>query len=391
MLSPFLMIVAFVLIGVIFIFVAIAVHNIKNNDLPQIIDFKPSQFEYKLGSKFFYRIGDSIFYSADSSINAKSPMIWSGKVYDCIEPIISPNLEYIAIIDTSKRLNIVKNNGEIIFQLRNFDCRDCFEEKKSGKYKSESIIWSSNSENLYFLKYLEYKGLISDNTMSLMKYSIGSNQLSNVCTFGKDFFDFYYLNKNETKLFYEAYDKKEDELYVKSINLKNFQLDGTYYRRNDSIKLNSDSVFVAKTSNFDFYSNEKRVFCYYTVCGTNFLMLKDLKDANIYSILLFGKYGSPNFKGAIPNFFLDGSLLIGNRYYLCHVESEQYTGQLIIDTQSKMYMKIEPEIHFYYHQELQGSFIHKFHQLMLDFNTDSDESSLLEEYISTFSSKQFHL
>ncbi len=339
-------IIVFILFMILVFLVGIK-NQIKSYE-PTLTNFNPQEFEYKLDGPVYYSVENKLYYSQSGEINKSNQLIWSGTFSGLQE--VSPDSRYISLIDTNQNLFIIQNDGKLLAKFSNFNFSEFDREVETGDYLGNSISWSSNSENLYFLKFSEYYGFIADsNRMELYKYSSVDNSLTEVYKIKEIFWDKYYLSPDEKYLYYETYDYKIDVSYFVKVDL---EYDSIIFRyidsANNNIRLNPDELHHSHDiGDFDqnAYNKDKIIVNFPDSTDKDLVYLI---ENNSHKLLLEGVLGWHEFKNYHEGYFNWGYFLPGDRYFIAKIESETYSGQLIFDTESGKYMKAKEDLVFYF-------------------------------------------
>ena len=314
---------------------------------PEINDLKESSFKFSSTKPFYFKVDNHLYYSADGQLDYTLKPIWNGEIE---EAYISPNAKF-ALVYNDNELSLIDNTGAVKFKID--DCTDLIaaeKDKKSGRFNSSEIQWSKNSD--FFLIAQDRiwdKNYSKKNKSSIYKYSIRDNLFKSFIDLDEELQEDFILSQNEKYIYYEFATTKGD-LAFKKVDIASHKVISEHYQ-DDSLKLsniNADSVFVNYNKFKDnFQGNSFDLQSIITTARTGDIGLY-YKDKDTTVKLLSGTSGYGAFKGNSFDYFNNGFYLPGNKYFIANISSNNFSGQLVIDTKEFKIMKLEKKTEFYF-------------------------------------------
>ncbi len=331
--------VVIIILGIVLFFklLGMVVFESHKNKSSELIDFKPTEsLKIKTSTPIFYYSDKKLFYSKNGEINLTNH-IWKGEInerYYENKVFVSPNSNFIAF-DNNGSIKVLNKKGDILKNIESVST-DMLNGRKSGNFWNSDFQWSKNSENLYLMQDRVWEGNFNraKNKSSLYKISTKTTELTKVIDL-KEQSENFYLDSNESNLYFTAYDSINDEWLLKKLNLTTQKVIDTI-EQNENWKLTTrDSIFINfKTSPGDIKlgktigESKKDTLCsiYLTENSNEKLIFK-------------GKCGYNAFKGYNVGFFETNFdlFLPNNRYFLSKMRVNEKDGTIIIDSESLKY------------------------------------------------------
>lgn len=323
----------------------------SENYPPELFDFHPIDFEFAANRPIYYYSDNKLYYDSLGKINLSKLPIWTGQIADKYDKhvYVSPNSEYIAVNVEDSKILILDKKGKILHEITPINKSFVEEDRHSGNYWGEELVWNENSTQLYFMQDKKWVSNYSEhNRTSLFSYSITNNQVNKVIDLNTECEGTFYLNHKGQKLYYEYADEKGD-LPFKKIDLsKNTELESFYRNNNHKFEISSDSIFVNyNISHFGNFSYDYKHLIT-TVSGRNVESGLYYYSDSLIELIIKGKYGFGAFKGNHYSFLDNGEFLPGNRYFLGRLRANKYNGTIVIDVKTLKYMYFDKKIECFF-------------------------------------------
>lgn len=323
----------------------------KDSYLPELLEFNPIEFNIFSNKPIYYYSENNLFYDSLGHIDLLKEPIWTGGITDRFEKhvFVSPNSEFIAINEENRRILILNKEGEILHEIAPINKSFVDENRRSGNYWGEVLIWNKNSTKLYFMKDRIWgRKFEDDNRSSLFSYSVEDDRVRNVIDLEFECSWSYYLSSDERTL-YAMFADNNGELPYKKIDLSSKKEICDIYKNNSYDKeITSDSIFVNYTiEHFGNFSHDFKHLIT-TVSGTNVEGGLYYYTDSLAKLLIKGKYGFGALKGNYYSFLKEGEFLPGNRFFVGRLRADEYEGTLIVDVKTKKYKYIDQKIHCFF-------------------------------------------
>ncbi|MFC0513887.1 hypothetical protein ACFFGT_06740 [Mucilaginibacter angelicae] len=341
-----LAILIIVLAGMWWAFKIFVLHTNLNRQ-PELTNFHESHFEVSSSKPLYFKIDSGLYCAMDGKFTYQLKPVWKGEIE---EAYISPDGKY-AVIYNKNKLLLIDNNGKSLFKIDN--CTNLIavsENRDSGRFIASSVQWSKNSDSFLVLQDKVWDGNYSKkNRSSIYKYSLADKSFKPFMDLDEEVIEYFALSTDGTKLYYEFATPKGD-LAFKKIDLKTRKILSEHFS-DDSLRLkgiNADSIYLnyhPKSFNQNRYDLGGVVT---TVGLENDSTGLYYRDEARTVCLLSGANGYAGFKGVSFDFFSGGYFLPGNRFFIADIDSENFTGQVIIDVKTGKIMKMKKTIGFYF-------------------------------------------
>jgi hypothetical protein len=342
--------IGIIVFGIILFFKILGMVLFKSHeDKPtELINFEPTEnLKVQTSKPIFYYSNKELFYSENGEINLTKP-IWKGEInerYYDNKVFVSPNSKYIAF-DNNGSIKILTQNGDELINIKPV-AKSMVDGRKSGKYWNSDFQWSENSENLYLMNDRVWEGSFNGlkNKTTLFKFSVKDKKIIKVIDLKEQSRNFY-LDINQTNLYYTAYDSIGDNWLLKKLNLKTKRVIDTLKREKNWKIISNDSIFINfKTAPGDLKFG-KRIGRSENDTLCNVYLIEN----DIEKLILKGKCGFDAFKGRKLG-FLEQNLEIflpNNRFYITEIYAKNHSGTIIIDTKTLEYKVYKKQIKPYF-------------------------------------------
>lgn len=324
----------------------------KGSYPPELIDFKPTEFEYKIEGNFYYSIGDDHYFSSSGVIDPDSQYVFSADMPKdkCYTIEVAPDASHIAYIDEQNCLNIRNYSGELLYHQHGFTVCSILDSNFSGKYMGSTIRWSADSRYLYFVKYKEAE---LSYHMELKKYSIVNNEVTQEITIPASYTDCFYLSPDSKFFFIKLRDDEKGEDGLFKYSLETGRCTEKYFRTTAcNIALNPAEILTTYSPGmFSDNAYNKNIVIKQEYIGDDTYCLIADSCHNKKRIFEF-KLGYQSFKNFHYGFHAIKYFLPGDRYFIFCVDNDikepKYAGSYLVDSQTGQYMKIQDNIRFHF-------------------------------------------
>lgn len=332
--------IVIIIFGIILFFKLLGVLFFKSNKDKdsELIEFQPNEtIKVQTSKPIYYYVENKIYFSKNGEIDLEKP-IWEGELKlnkgVGFTVSVSPNSEYIAF-NTKKKIIILNSKGKIITQISPVS-EYMFEERKQGNFWATDFQWSKNSENLYLMKDKIWKNDYSQdkNKSSVYKFSVKTKELSKIIDLNEQS-HYYYINNSEKNLYYTA-SNQEGAWEFKKVDLKTNKVIDTLKQNENLFLKTNDSIFVNYKIQIGHYLNESKGITIERKDSTcNTVLIKNGNKKLIFK----GKCGFNAFKNNSYSYLSNNEswFLPNDRFYISFIDSKNYNGTIIIDTENLKY------------------------------------------------------
>lgn len=371
-----ILIVGIIILGIYFFLKLLGIFFFKSHKdkRAELIDFKPTEsMKIKTSKPIFYYTDNKLYYSENGEVNFSKP-IWNGYINSNKEVgltvSVSPNSKYIAF-DNNGSVKILNQNGQELANIKPV-AKDMLDGRKSGKFWNSDFQWSKNSENLYLMNDRVWNGNYSrsKNKTTLYRISLNDNKKYKVIDL-KEQSRNYYLDVNQNNLYYTAYDSIGESWLLKKVDLKAKKVTDSVKRNDDLFLINKDSIFVNFKSQIGHYLNDRKGI---TTQRKDSLCNTVLIENGSENLIFKGKCGYNAFKNWSYSYLGKNNawFLPDDRFYMSFINSKNYNGTVIIDTENLTYRfydkKITPFYSFTNNDKKQ--FIYTWGELTTSYKND---------------------
>jgi hypothetical protein len=326
------------------------VASCSQNTPSDILDFHPNAIHAKADARFFYSVGTELKNS--DHLDPKAPTLLRGSLGNCL---VSPDRTAMAVVADGV-LTVVGRDGMLVRHVAHVD--SIYREPKPiGQkfYRDDDFQWTRDSKSLYLIRdeYYESKGSqLFSVKGELWRYDLQTGNMSLVLSpfpaysyfFGQGSGVYFSVPTNTGDLQLKYFDGKSTRDVGPSDG--NETLEGGLPGGRD------ESPFFSFSS-LDYES---------VVLPSKGVVLADDHSARLLRLTIKDKpyltfTEGEGFKGPYycPEMF-GSAFLPGDRYFLLNARlCGNYSGQLLIDTQTGRYERLPSDTHVY-----------------LPMNTDSD-------------------
>lgn len=339
--------VGIIVLGIFLFFKIVGVLFFKSNKDRQaeLIDFRPTEsLKIRTSKPIYYYTENELYYSNNGEIDL-SKSIWKGKIElnkgISFSVSVSPNSEYIAF-NTKNKIIILNYKGKEITRI-SLVSKYMFEERKQGNFWATDFQWSKNSKNLYLMKDMVWKGIHSSeqNKSSVYKFSIKTKELIKLIDLDEQSHN-YYINSSENNLYYTS-SNKEGNWEFKKVDLKTKKVVDTLKRNENLYLKTNDSIFVNYKLQIGHPLNFQKGI---TTQRKDSLCNTILIENDIEKLIFKGKCGFNAFKNWSYSYLSKKNqwFLPNDNFYLSFIDSKNYNGTIIIDTENLNYKFYDKKI-----------------------------------------------
>lgn len=302
-----------------------------------IVDFHPARFNAVASRPFFYSVGKELKYG--SEIDERAPALLRG---DFSEAEVSPDGEKIAVVADGV-LKVVDRSGRDVETVAKV--QSIFQEPKPyGEwfFRDGNIQWSPDSQSIYLIrdKYYHSKGgQLFSKYGQLWKYDLKTHALQLVL---KPFpAGSYFFGCNHG--IYFSVPTQGGDLHLEYFDGKTVSKIGTLNEYHIPVQ-SLQSKF--KEQPFYSFSSWNLRYEFFSLAAHHVHSVYRSKPG--FEDLMIGSQRYMRFSAASGGFDLssaycydeDGRFLPGDRYFLISTHCGNYSGQLLIDIQSGLYMRM---------------------------------------------------
>ncbi|WP_338767237.1 hypothetical protein WAF17_05425 [Bernardetia sp. ABR2-2B] len=290
-----------------------------------------------------------MYFAEDGKLDYSISPIWKGK-FD--KAYISPNSKFALLFDDStNKLTLIDSKGTILFNLEDVNLHLVDEYRKSKRFNISQMQWSKNSD--YFIigqDRIWDSNYSENNKSSIYKYSVIDNTFNSLIDLEEELINNFIFDANENHIYYEFATEKGD-LALKKIDLISKTVISEHFK-NSNLKLegiNEDSIFVNYDNfkaDFQYNSFDLNSIITTAIIHNEIGLYYKNKDTTIQ--LLNGQFGYSDYTNRTINYFKGGFFLPDNRYFIANIYSKDFTGQLVIDTQTFKIKKLNKNTNFYF-------------------------------------------
>ncbi|MBN4065818.1 hypothetical protein JYT51_00630 [Candidatus Amoebophilus asiaticus] len=326
---------------------------------PELLEFKSSSFDYKASKPIYFYFDNKLFYNENGILDLKQKPIWKGEINDLSRRhvFVSPDSRHIAINVDDDYILILNNTGKEIGIIKPIAESLVMEDRSTGVFLGEHLQWNMKSTDLYIMqddslvddkiwhanKYWDTKSF----KKAIYKYSIIDKQLKKVITLDERSQGRFYLNKDESQLYYQFADSI-GKFAIKKIELRNNKTLATYYSIKRKLSIPNDSIFINYKTDIFWNSSHNLQKTITTVSNRIVQGGLYLYQDSLSKLIFKGTHGYHAFKGSSYSFLTGGEFLPGDQYYLGRIKSKEYDGSVIIDTESLKYIFIDKKIECFF-------------------------------------------
>ena len=296
---------------------------------PKILDFSPEEFRETAQSRFFYSIEQELKYS--DFVDDQSKSLLQGPV----EAVVPSPDGLMAAVVMEGRLLVVDGSGDYLHEVAPVSTY-APDTKPMGKeyFRDQGFQWSPDSKSLYLIRDEYYDSgmaqLFSDKGQ-LWKFEVDNKLLTEVIS---PFRTFDYFLGSSGRVYFPLIEDGKNLVFqvfdggmVKSLGLKNDEL------------VDLRSLFPGESEEV-YYTFTKFEYGLFVVRSLGASLVKKDRIESLYlnGVEVFKSSEGQSSKGPYYAARLtDGAFLPGNQYLVVNVSSENYTGQLLVDSETGVY------------------------------------------------------
>lgn len=350
-LFPFLILLGVFILGATTVFLYIKLTFYP----PEVLDYRPQNFEVAINHQFFYSVGDQLKYTTTETFDLNDPTLWSGPIQ---QVYASPDNQK-ALVVSDGELFLISASGELKELITKVDSLHQ-EPKPLGKvyYRDDSIQWAPDSHSFYLIKdqFYETQGIQLFSTKArLVNYNLQSKQFTEVI---HPFPAYEYFLSNDGKRIF----------FMESVASGDLELTSWYQRTTEAVEVVDKEQFVWRIGEKEikiepFYAFDRPDYDVSHNAIDNISMRYIDLDQFIQGIyhldkgqekLLIrikeGLSGKGHYSGI--NLIHKNLFLPGKRYFLLNIYSKNSSGQLLFDVVQNTYKELPQNTRVYLNMSL---------------------------------------